>query len=118
MKQNTKALWSLGLAALLTAVFAMTALAGCPIEQRECYANAGQGAYLGRAACRTCWQWNTLTCEFCRGYADPASRCNNKYPACQGNCWSCNGGRGGCCLDGEGNRHGACDNLAKLKHER
>jgi hypothetical protein len=116
MKQSTKALLGLGLAAMLLAGFALAAWADCPTEHRKCYADAGKGAYLGKAACPTCWQWKKLACEFCWGEKEPASRCNSKYPACKGNCWSCDGGRHGCCLDKDGNSHGPCgDGFKKPK---
>lgn len=90
-------------------------LRDCPTEHRECYADAGKGAYLGKAACPTCWKWDELACDFCWGKKEPVSRCNSAYSKCNGNCWSCDGGRDGCCLDKDGNEHGNCENASKLK---
>lgn len=97
------------LAALVLACLPAVALADCHTEHRECYAEAGKGKYLGTRPCPTCWKWKELACEFCWGNEEPAHRCNSHYSACQDNCWSCLGGRDGCCMDKNGHDHGSCE---------
>ncbi len=107
-------------AALCLLILAAPALAeqpprNCPDEHRECYADYGKGAYLGKVACPTCWKWKDFACEFCWGNKEAVSRCESAHPACKGTCWSCDGGRDGCCLDKDGHEHGDCANLSRRK---
>ncbi|MCX5817034.1 MAG: hypothetical protein NTX75_12480 [Proteobacteria bacterium] len=90
--------------------FAGSGYADCSNFTAYCYANAGNGSYLGNASCPCCYKWYDLSCEFCGGDASPANHCNGDYSACQGNCWGCSTKLDGyqpACWDNNGNCYGA-----------